>query len=66
MSNEMISNINIADNASPSPVQGNEHPALVKRIGKTIYRVTIHFTATSSDTMREKVKWMLRNEMQQM
>ena len=64
MNNEYTANINAADNTSP--VQEDECTALVKKIGKTTYRVTIHFSATSSETMSDKIKRMLRNEIQQM
>lgn len=62
MSNEKIVNVNTADSAVLLAVQGDEHPALVKKIGKTTYRVTIHFSATSSETMSDKIKRMLRDE----
>jgi len=41
-------------------------PDLVKRIGKTTYRVKIHFSPTSKETMSDKIKRMLRNEVKQM
>jgi hypothetical protein len=66
MNNENTASINAADSTAPLPVQGNECPALVKKIGKTTYRVTIHFSATSSETMSNKIKRMLRNEVSQM
>jgi len=66
MSNEKIVNVNAADSAVPLTVQGDERPALVKKIGKTTYRVTIHFSATSRETMSDKIKRMLRNEISQM
>ena len=37
-------------------------PDLVKRIGKTTYRVRVHFSATSRETMSDKIKRLLRNE----
>lgn len=66
MSNETADNIIAADSAPHLPVQRNERPAFVKKIGKTTYRVTIHFSATSNETMSDKIKRMLRNEIQQM
>jgi hypothetical protein len=66
MTNEMISNANAIDSAASLPVQKDKGFALVKKIGKTSYRVTIHFSATSSETMSDKIKRMLRNEIQQM
>lgn len=44
----------------------NEPPALVKKIGKTTYRVRVHFSTTSTETMSDKIKRMLKNEIQQM
>ena len=41
-------------------------PALVKKIGKTTYKVRVHFSQTSTETMSDKIKRMLKNEIQQM
>ena len=41
-------------------------PALVKKVGRTTYKVRIHFSTTSTETMSDKIKRMLRNEIQQM
>ncbi len=41
-------------------------PALVKKIGKTTYVVWVHFSETSRETMSDKIKRMLRNEIAQM
>jgi hypothetical protein len=65
MSNEKVVNINAANNAVPLPVQGGERPTLVKKIGKTTYKVTIHFSSTNRETMSDKIKRMLRNEVSQ-
>lgn len=46
--------------------QENDRPALIKKIGKTTYRVHIHFSTTSTETMSDKIKRMLKNEIQQM
>jgi hypothetical protein len=46
-----MTNIDVADSAAPLPAQGNELPALVKKIG---------------ETRSDKIKRMLRNELQQM
>ena len=40
-------------------------PALVKKIGRITYKVCIHFSTTSTETMSDKIKRMLRNEIQQ-
>lgn len=43
-------------------------PALVKKIGRTtyIYIVRIHFSKTSREIMRDKIRRMLKNEIRQM
>ena len=41
-------------------------PAMVKKIGKTTYKVRVHFSDTSTETMSDKIKRMLKNEIQQM
>ncbi len=46
--------------------KANELFALVNKIGKTTYRVSIHFSTTSRETMSDKIKRMLRNEFNQM
>lgn len=56
-------NINAATDTTK---QENDRPALIKKIGKTTYRVHIHFSTTSTETMSDKIKRMLKNEIQQM
>lgn len=46
--------------------QENDRPALIKKIGRTTYHVHIHFSTTSTETMSDKIKRMLKNEIQQM
>ena len=64
MSNESkkAANIRVANSAVPLSVQEDERPVLVKKIGKTTYRVRIHFSTTNRETMSDKIKRMLRNE----
>ena len=52
-------------NAPPAP-DTIRPPDLVKTIGKTTYRVRVHFSETSKETMSDKIKRMLRNEVGQM
>jgi len=66
MSNEKIAKTSIVNSAKFLPVQKTEHPTLVKKIGKTTYRVTIHFSVTSRESMSDKIKRMLRNEIGRM
>ena len=41
-------------------------PALVRKIGKTTYKVRVHFSTTSTETMSDQIKRMLKNEVRQM
>ncbi len=49
----------------PKPIP-NTPPALVKKIGKIAYRVWAHFSETSTETLEDKIKRMLREEVRQM
>ena len=66
MNEEKAVNISAVKSAVPFPEQRDECPVLVKKIGKTTYRVMIHFSITSRETMSDKIKRMLRNEINQM
>jgi len=66
MSNENTANLNVVNSAVPLPVQVDGCPLFVKKIGKTTYRVRIHFSTTSQETMSDKIKRMLRSEINQM
>lgn len=61
MSNEQT-NINTSTTTAPEA----ERPALVKKIGKTTYKVRVHFSTTSTETMSDKIKRMLKNEISNM
>ena len=54
--------------ADTTPARAPEDaPALVKKIGKTTsYKVRVHVSNTSTETMSSKIKRMLKNEIQQM
>lgn len=58
-------NENMTPNAAQSKVS-EEVPVLIRKIGKTTYKVRIHFSNTSTETMSDKIKRMLKNEIQQM
>jgi hypothetical protein len=51
----------VADAATASRAPENT-PAMVK----TTYKVHVHFSNTSTETMSDKIKRMLKNEIQQM
>ena len=57
-----IENTSRTTNAQPEP----NAPALVRKIGKTTYKVRVHFSTTSTETMSDKIKRMLKNEVRQM
>ncbi len=37
-------------------------PALIKKIGKTMYIVHIHFSKTSKETMSDKMSRLIKND----
>lgn len=41
-------------------------PTFKRTIGKTIYVVRVHFSETSKETMADKIKRLLREEVRQM
>ena len=49
-------------NASPLTVEEAEQPDIVKKIGNTTYRVIIHFSTTSKETMSDKIKRLIMND----
>ena len=52
--------------ADTAPTAQDNPPALVKKIGKMTYIVRIHFSENSTETMEDKIKRMLKNEVRQM
>ena len=56
-------NENMTPNATRSKVP-EEVPVLIRKIGKTTYKVRVHFSDTSTETMSDKIKRMLKNEIQ--
>lgn len=60
-----MSNEKMTQNTTAAPAP-EDRPALVKKIGKTTYKVRVHFSTTSTETMSDKIKRMLKNEIQQM
>ena len=64
-----MENENMTATATPStpavPTVRDNPPALGKKIGKMTYIVRIHFSETSTETMEDKIKRMLKNEVRQ-
>ena len=51
--------------AGTTPARAPEDaPALVKKIGRTTYVVRVHFSKTSTETMSDKIKRMIKREIQ--
>lgn len=48
--------------AFPLTVQEAPQPVMIKKIGKTTYRVKIHFSETSKETMSDKIKRLILND----
>ena len=44
----------------------NPCPTVIKQIGKTTYIVRVHFSETAKETMEDKIKRMLRDEVRKM
>ena len=65
MDNESMNAMNILAATRPELFTGDNPPALVKKIGKMTYIVRVHFSETSTETFEDKVKRMLREEIQQ-
>ncbi|MCI8996834.1 MAG: hypothetical protein HFI30_14325 [Lachnospiraceae bacterium] len=47
-------------------IPAKDAPALVKKTGRTTYIVRVHFSKTSRETMSDRIKRMLKNDIQQM
>lgn len=60
-----MNNENTTQNTAMAPTP-EDRPALVKKIGKTTYKVRVHFSTASTETMSDKIKRMLKNEVSQM
>ena len=56
----------ITTTATTTPTPKTGQPDLVKKINKTTYKVKVHFSTTSKETMQDKIIRMLRNEVGQM
>ena len=48
--------------AIPKAAQTREAGAFTKRIGSTVYRVSVYFSDTSAETARDKILRLVKNE----
>ena len=60
--NNDTSNRSTPATASPLTVKEAEQPDIVKKIRNTTYRVKIHFSTTSKETMSDKIKRLIMND----
>ena len=63
--NKELRTMQMADAVTASRAPENT-PAMVKKIGKTSYTVRVHLSNTSTETVSDKIKRMLKKEIQQM
>lgn len=45
------------------PTPETDSPALIKKIGRTTYEVSYHFSTTSKETMSDKIKRLIKRDM---
>ena len=60
--NNDTSNRSTPATASPLTVKEAAPPVMIKKIEKTTYRVKIHFSETSKETMSDKIKRLILND----
>ena len=58
--------INTTSKTIASTTAPDTPPSLVKKIDNITYRVWAHFSETSTETMEDKIKRMLKDEVRQM
>ena len=66
MENKNVTADTTDTSVAPAPTVQDNPLALVKKVGKMTYIVRIHFSETSTETMEDKIKRMLKNEVRQM
>lgn len=42
--------------------QENDRPALIKKIGRTTFEVSFHFSTTSKETMSDKIMRLIKRD----
>ncbi|MDL2234634.1 transposon-encoded TnpW family protein [Christensenellaceae bacterium OttesenSCG-928-L17] len=53
----------LQDQYTPAGQEGQARPVIMrKRIGSTVYRVNVHFSDTSKDTIGDKIDRLIRRE----
>ena len=59
---DLMSNEKMTQNPTAAPAP-EDRPALVKKIGRTAYRVSFHFSTTSTENMSDKIKRLIKRDM---
>ena len=54
------------NNTAINSTNNSPCPTVRKQIGKTTYIVRVHFSETAKETMEDKIKRMLREEVRKM
>ena len=57
-----MSNEKMTQNTTATPAP-EDRPALVKKIGRPAYRVSFHFSTTSTENMSDKIKRLIKRDM---
>jgi len=58
-----FSEITAVNTVSPENITPPDKPVvMLKRIGSTTYKINIHFSKTSKETMHDKITRMIKNE----
>ena len=52
------------NNVAKKPKRQAEPQILLKRVGSTSYKVAVHFSKTSKETLNDKILRLIRNEVQ--
>ena len=67
MSEEKNNRVPVPDGISEQEtIAETDADFFIKKIGRTIYKVKVHFSETSKETMEDKIKRMLRKEASRM
>ncbi len=53
----------VTEGGSAPPAPDTQPPSLVRKIGGTIYEVTLHFSTTSQETISDKINRLIRREL---
>ena len=54
----------VAEDGSAPPVSDAPGPAMVQKIGNTIYEVSFYFSTTSKETMSDKIRRLILRDLE--